>query len=1102
MRLTSRRNFIRQCGFGTAALALAPLVEGGTLNAGREPMVSMANGRGMASVDSHVLWHIGANPSKNAQFALAPNGFTQFLEFFGRPDQVYYIGLSSAKVDWPYVLPGPLDHWAGCSGNGRWDMMNTLPIGFVISRASEVGKCVFTIKVRQAQPEHPPELRITINGEVFEHQLAGGGNAEAIKGDFHSAMPQVVRVQFPTALLKSGYNEIALRSTHGSWLIFGDLRLETPVGVELAMPSRTIIRSVRAAPYAVSADPKTPATLRVEVFRDGAPGKLAVRIGSGKAQPWMVESGLQILEIPVPASSMGRSTRVRIGVGGRTLCDMRLRLPPSPPATPADYVDVFIGTSHARWMFGPGPWMPFGMVKLSPDNQTQGWCAGYEYSHEYIDCFSHIHEWTMAGLGMMPTVGPLRRHPGLDGTGYSSRFDKSTERGGIGFYEVLLKDTGIRVELTATTRASLQRYTFPASNQARVLFPFLLANEYEMHVLGVNVRRSGPAEIEGIIQTDVPYIGYPGRQHFLLHFVVQFSRPFKELGGWQSEGGANVTIQRGLSSPAKESHGWPDGVTYDAQQLDLSGDCGVFVNFETTAGETIAVRAGISLVSIADARLNLEQEMAQPFGWDFQAVVKNQRRVWNDIFKRVQIETPDAREKTRFYTNLYRSLSGRNTWSDVSGKWKDPLMRPQKLDNPENVMLGSDALWTTFWNMNQVMNLIAPEWSVRWFRSELELYEKCGWLAKGPAGLKYIAVMVAEHEIPLMVAACQHGLKGLDAEKALQAVLHQQTSMPQYLPCGGAVGNADLENYLKYGYVAVDGPGGPGGNSQWTWPKTSNTFEYSYDDWCVAQLALALGRKNIAAEFLKRSQSWRNVFDAEVGFARARKINGDWLAPFSPSQARGGFVEGTAWQYSWFVPQDVPGLISAMGRDRFIRRLNEGFEKSVSARFNGNTPVNQGNEPTMQVSWLFNWAGVPYLSQKWTRAILEAYYGFHPADGYLGDEDQGQMSSWFVMSSLGLFEMDGGCRVNPVYEIGSPLYPKITLHLSREHYDGKTFVIEARNTSRTNRYIQSATLNGRPLKEWWIRWRDVVSGGKLELEMGPTANKNWANEGSPPGAET
>ncbi len=746
-------------------------------------------------------------------------------------------------------------------------------------------------------------------------------------------------------------------------------------------------------------------------------------------------------------------------------------------------------------MYGPGPWMPNSMVKIAPDNKVQGYRSGYDCSSKTINCFSHIHEWTMAGLGMMPAVGPLRTQPGLDGTGYSSRFDPTTEHGGIGFYNVLLQDSGIKVELTATTRASLQRYTFPASDAARILYPFMLSNEYEMHILGASVRRLGNNQIEGTIQTLGPKVGYVGNQRFDLHFVSQFSQPFEALGGWENLPGADVTIQLKSLRPAAEGADWKGGkVVNDAPAFDASGDCGVFVTFKTTAGESMEVRTGISLVSVEDARLNLEQELAKPFGWDFDAVVQNQRRVWNDLFDRLEIETPDAREKVRFYSSLYRAFAGRNIWSDVNGKWIDPFGRPQQLTDPKAVMLGSDALWTTFWNLNQLMNLIAPEWSERWTESELQLYDKCGWLAKGPAGLKYIAVMVAEHEIPLMVAAYQHGVK-VDAAKILEASVKMQTTPPERnLPGGGAAGNENLVNYLKYGYVAADGPRGPGGGYGWDQPYSSNTYEYAYDDWCVAQLALALGRQDLTKTFLQRAQSWRNQFDAATGYARPRLANGDWVTPFDPYHT-GGFAESDAWQYTWFVPQDVPGLIDAMGRDRFVNQLNEGFEKSVSQRFSGggHAAVDQGNEPTMHVSWLFNWAGTPWLTQKWVRSILQTYYGYKP-DFYLGDEDQGQMSSWFVMSAIGLFEMDGGCRPHPVYEISAPLYPKITVHLSPANAAGKTFVIVAPQASPANCYIQSATLNGQPLHQWWIPWADVAKGGELELELGPAPNQQWAKD--------
>ena len=1120
-------------------LRLVPLLIFLQVFAFKSEFVALANGRAELPV-RQTLWQIGTLDHNDSEFALAHGAYTNFIADFGSPDHAFYVGLSDPKTQWPCILPGVVDIWAGSHINGRnhneWDQMNTLPIGFVLDQVSGNGTdCVLTIAFCDSSPKNPPRLRVTINGAIFEQDLAPGGSDRSLHGDFSLAKPQTIRITFPASLLKRGYNEIALRTTRGSWCLFDMLQLEAPAGVTMAPTSEVVIRSITAPPYAVSSNKKTPATVRIEVFQNSSSGRaalprrLSIQIGDSEPQTMEIQSGLQAVEIPAAAPPKGGTTTVRVSTGGmasvsrsaavslrwtspsttssQLLAQTELNLMPSPQfiggtarlacephVTPADYVNTFMGTAHSRWMIAPGPWMPFGMVKISPDNQPESWCSGYDYTHEYIDCFSHIHEWTMAGLGMMPTVGPLRTHPGLDGTGYSSRFDKATEHGGIGFYEVYLKDSGIKVELTATTRASLQRYTFPADDQARVLFPFLLPNEYSMHVLSAKVRRTGPNEIEGEIQTAIPG-PYGCDQDYVLHFVSQFDRPFDQLGGWQNLGGTNVTINRGYTRPTAELNGWQGGEIFsNAQELAMSGDCGAFVNFKTTTGDAIEVRTGISLVSTDNARQNLKEELARPFGWDFAAVVQNQRRVWNKLFDQIEIETPNAREKTRFYSNFYRALSGRNIWSDVNGQWIDPFGRKQKLANPENVMLGCDALWTTFWNLNQLMNLTAPEWSARWTKSELQLYKKCGWLAKGPAGLKYISVMVAEHEIPLMVAAYQAGIGHLNPEEILAAAVKMQTSMPCSTPGGGKVGNENLAGYLKYGYVPEDGPfkGHP-----------SNTFEYAYDDWTVAQLALALGHQDLAMKFLARSQNWRNSFDPETGFARPRLADGEWRTPFQPMHERSGptdFTEANAFQYTWFVPQDVPGLIAAMGHDRFVDRLNWAFDVMAPLRFNATTgvnqdyPINQGNETCMHVSWLFNWANEPWLTQKWTHDILEAYYGYNPADAYLGDEDQGQMASWFNMCAMGLFQTDGGCRADPIYEIASPLYPKITIHLSKKYYGGKTFTIEAHNVSPENFYIQSATLNGKPLNQWWIRQRDVIKGGNLVLNMGPTPNMNWAKD--------
>ena len=1045
------------------AAALLPLESAPAASAGRPP-----------------LWAVGTADGTDNEFALAAGGQGGFLRRFGRADAPFYVGLSDPQTDWPAVLPGPLDGWAGSSPS--WDQMHTLPIGFTLATAPSRGTCALVIDVADAHPTNPPTLRITVNGRPFDRRLAaGGGDPSLLAGDFSRAKPQSVRVEFPASLLRVGYNEISLRSAAGSWLVFDDLRLEAAEGAALAAPSKLVVRSISAAPYAV-APSEGAATALVEIYSASADRQEAeVAIDGGAARRVAVAPGLQVLEVPArPSAGAGGSRVVLRSAEGRPLGERTVRFEKSPPATPADYVNVFNGSARSRWMIAPGPWMPFGMCKLAPDNQPQGWAAGYDWAVEQVDCFSHLHEWTMAGLGTMPTLGPLRTTAGLDGAGFSSRFDKSSERGGVGFYEVLLKDTGIKVELAATTRCSLQRYTFPKSDSARVMLRFLLPNEYEMHVLGAEVRRTGPAEIEGVVRTDFPELFYNGEQRFDLHFVMQFSRPFDRMGGWE---GSTVT-------PSAES-------------LKVAGDCGAFAEFATAEGEAVEIRTGLSLVDAAGARRNLEAELSGPFGWDFGAVVRHQREAWNALLGRIGIEVADAREKSRFYTNYYRTFAGRNTWSDADGRWVDPRERVQQLADPDDVMLGCDAFWTTFWNLNQVMNLTAPEWSRRWVRSEMQLYDKCGWLAKGPAGLEYISVMVAEHEIPLLVSAVQAGVRGLDAGKILEASVKMQTTPPQKFDGGGWVGNENLVSYLKHHYVADDDPpAGPDVKAEWRGSHASNTMEYAFDDWCVSQLAGSLGRDGVRKTFAARAQYWRNAVDPALMSVRRRRADGSWVEPFDRF-SREGMTEGNGWQYLWFVPQDPAGLAALLGRDRFADELNRGFEESVATRFASGTLsasqvkyIDHGNQPTMQASWLFNWAGRPWLSQKWVRAVLESYYGRTPADAYLGDEDQGQMSGWFVMASLGMFQTDGGCREEPAYELVAPRYPRAVIHLPEE-FGGRTFTVEAPAASAANCYIQSATLNGAPLERWWISRKSVLAGGTLRLEVGPTPNERWA-KGCPP----
>ncbi len=745
---------------------------------------------------------------------------------------------------------------------------------------------------------------------------------------------------------------------------------------------------------------------------------------------------------------------------------------------PVDDVNPFIGTTGPglRWMMFPGAAMPFGMVKLSPDNKA--WSgragsgrAGYDYKIPTILGFSHIHSWTMSGLLMTPTTGPLKLVQGPESgspESFRSHFRRETETALPGYYAVTLDDYGVRCELTCTKRAGFQRYTFPKADQARILLVLNVPGEYAMVLKNAVIRRVSSTEIEGESeQTNNQIYTF---QKYKLHFVVRFSRPFDSMGGWV---GPNITA--------------------DAKEVTGNGDVGAFVNYQTLEGEVIQVKTGISYVSIEQARLNLDTEMNR-FGWNFDAVRRNAGDNWNNLLKKIEVEGGSEADRTKFYTNLYRSYVARTIFSDVNGKYVGPNGEIRQLKNPESPMLGCDAFWNTFWDLNVLWGLVNPELLSQWVRSQLQLNDDGGWLSKGPAGLRYSGVMVGEHDIALLVGAWQKGIRNFDGEKAYAAIKHVQTTPgKQYYNdihsgrwIDGWVGMEQLPSYRDLGYVPVEEV------KAWT----TLTLEYAYDDWCAAQMARALGKMDDYRYFSKRAQNYRNIWDASVGYVRPRHRDGTWDEDFSPSQKK-GFIEGTAWQYSFYVPHDMKGLIELMGKEELIRRLNKGFEDSRPSFARGIVDiVDVGNEQNMQAPWIFNYAGAPWLTQKWTREVMEHSYFAEPA-GYVGDEDEGQMGSFFVLMAMGLFEMDGGCSTKPIYEIGSPLFSRIVVHLNRKYYPGRQFVIEAKNNSPENVYIQSATFNGKPLDKPWICHCDVVKGATLVLTMGPEPNTNW---GSAPGA--
>lgn len=741
---------------------------------------------------------------------------------------------------------------------------------------------------------------------------------------------------------------------------------------------------------------------------------------------------------------------------------------------PVDYVDCFIGTSNSRWMLGPYAQVPFGMVQLGPDNQGNKWMGGYEYAINSISGFSHLHAWTMGGLMMMPTTADLAlSNPGPDSpykganAGYHSRIIKETEHAHPGYYAVELYDHKVKVEITTTTHCGFQKYIFPESKESRVLVDLFFPTEwdYGFQVNDAKITKVSNTELEGY--ADCRSGNWSSWNDYKLHFVIRFSRPFIEMHGIRNgEQVSNIT------------------------EIEGKDDLGAYVVYNTKAGDEVMVQTALSLVDMDGARTNLKVEL-DPLNWNFNKCATQASDAWNSLLSKIEVEGDNEQNKAKFYTNLYRAYCGKQTWSDADGRYRDACENIRQVQ-PGQAMYGGDAFWNTYWNLNGLWSILSPRIIDNWVTTQLEMFRHTGWTSKGPAGLEYSSIMEGSHEIALMVAAYQKGIR-TDGDSIYRAVYKMATTPGQTHPCGGGVGQHNLPFYIQYGYMPSDVD------------VISKTLDYAYDDYCVGQLASVLKKKKEAKYLLERSKNYKNVFHPEYKYVVQRDSTGKWDSEFDRFSNK-GFVEGNSWQYSWYVPHDTKGLIEIIGgQDAASERLIEGFEKSRAHNFAAHVfdrtmgqsaefYINQGNEINMSSPFIFNYLNKPWLCQQYSREIIDRFYGASPYHGWEGDEDEGQMSSWFVMSSLGFFEMNGGVTPNSMLEITSPLFSKITISLDTDYYTGKTFTIEARNNSEKNRYIQQATLNGKPIKEPRIPFSAVTKGGILILEMGDTPNYElWKN---------
>ena len=763
-----------------------------------------------------------------------------------------------------------------------------------------------------------------------------------------------------------------------------------------------------------------------------------------------------------------------------SLIGLTAEAPPAPARAPVDRVKPLAGTSNSRWQLYPGAAVPFGLVKLSPDNQGNVWNGGYEYSVASIAGFSHLHAMGMSALSIMPVVGKLQVDPtssrfhtgnpdGPFGTmwtaGYRSRIDKRSERASPGYYSVDLIDYSVKAEATATARVGYLRLTYPKTNDAHVFIDFDFPTEEKNEILAVEFRQIAPTRFEGHVRQKNQYAGSHD-----VYFVIEISKPPVAANTWAN----------GETKSAETNYGvdWRRSVAFKPLAGSFSGGAktGAVLDFaELTAGERITVRSAISFVDMAGAHANMAAETAKP-GWDFDAVVADARAQWTALLGAVEVSDENPDRADLFYTAMYRTYAGKSLMNDADGRYRAFDGSIARLGPRADAVYTADAFWGTQWDLTPMWTLLSPRVAVSMANSLLELQSRGGWIPEAPVNLRYSPIMVAQHQNALIVSSIQKGLKGIDEAQAYRAMRHDLTTPGTPLPDGQYAGNRQLGAYMKFGFVPADA--GP----------TSNTLEYAYDDYCMAEFARHRRVAPDVALFGKRAANWRNQFDPAVGYMRPRNADGTWVEKFDPmlfgtigGWNGTGFVEGSAWTYSHWVPHDVPGLVALVGKDRFNRRLEAGFEHG---------DVDLTNQPGLQSPFLFNYSGEPWLTQKWTRKVVSENFDTSPWRGWQGEEDEGQMTAYFVLLSLGLFEMDGGCAVKPWYDLSSPAFLRVVIHLDPQHYGARDLVIEAEGPKDAV-YIQSASLNGKPLTMPRIDHALLTRGGTLRYVLGNEPNKHW-----------
>ena len=741
------------------------------------------------------------------------------------------------------------------------------------------------------------------------------------------------------------------------------------------------------------------------------------------------------------------------------------------------FVNPFIGAStnvadagavHGLGKTFPGAATPFGLVQLSPNTITGGDNgSGYSYEHTSIEGFAFTQ---MSGVGwygdlgnflVIPATGDLKTSSGKIGTkgeGYRSDYNKKSEKASAGYYEVLLTDNNIKAEMTAAPHSGIMRFTFPANKKSRIQID--LARRVGGTSSLQQIKVVDKYTIKGWMKCTPDGGGWgngDGKANYTVYFYAMFSKPLNDYGVWSADIPDTADRHRDAVTSDRYQH-WiaTAAVTKNIRQKE-GKHLGFYTQFATKDNEQVLMKAGISFTNAEGAKANLEAEINN---WDFDMIHKKAVELWNHALGKIKIAGGTAEDKIVFYTALYHTLIDPRSMQDVNGNYRgaDNKIHQNKNFTRRTIFSG----WDVFRSQMPLQTIINPVVVNDMINSLVTMGTQSGqhYLERWEFFNAYTGCMIGNPAIPVIADAYAKGIRNFDVPKSYKYAVNTSNKF----------GNGDK----GYSYESNG---------------ISSTLEYAFSESCLADLSKALGKKQAELKYRKLAQSYRNIFDTSVGWFRPKMKDGSW-EPW-PKEGRladdYGTVESNPYQQGWFVPHDVKGMVQLMGgNDKVIADLTNLFEKTPENMM-WNSYYNHANEPVHHIPFLFNRAGAPWLTQKWTRVICRRAYR-NAVEGLVGNEDVGQMSAWYVLAASGFHPIAPG---NLRYEITSPVFNKVVIKTDATYASGKTFTIIAVNNSSENIYIQSATLNGKPYPYCFISHTAIAAGGVLQLQMGKLPNKNW-----------